>query len=345
MTDQIPAPLLGFADHDTNLLIAQLELREVQEYRVNMRTLRNDRPGPPDEELAFDLQIAELEERIAMLQQTGVDAADGHATGDRIDGAQIPHVDEIGKFCSISATKVANNDDADGTDASDTETEADSENAVAILQGLNISVDSMNQDGAGAEGVVPPAVDIVVKNSSAPESSCEACQETFANSTMAVVPCGYSYCHECIGNFSHKDVTLFPPRCCSQSITSEAVSEFLTLELLQKHRLMIEEFETKDKTYCSGAQCSIFLRPANILNDKGTCPECNLVTCTMCKAASHDGTDCPEDVTLQAVLELATELGWQRCPNCQHGVSISTGCNHITYGKLSSYSDYLCLLL
>ncbi|PQE33416.1 IBR finger domain-containing protein [Rutstroemia sp. NJR-2017a WRK4] len=150
---------------------------------------------------------------------------------------------------------------------------------------------------------------------------CTACQELIRCSDMTRVPCNHEYCRYCLQDLfrtSMTDESLFPPRCCRQPITTEAVRIFLTESLLSLYEQKKVEFHTPDRTYCSNSLCSAFIRP-----------DCSTVTCTMCKATSHGG-DCPADTALQQLLKIADENGWQRCYSCRRLVELDVGCNHIT---------------
>jgi len=162
---------------------------------------------------------------------------------------------------------------------------------------------------------------------------CTACQEYQELLKIARAPCGHEYCEDCLRNLfesSMTDESLFPPRCCKQPIPPGAVRIFLTRELIDQYELKKVEFGTTNRTYCSSLRCSVFLRKEDIEGDRGTCQDCGIVTCTMCKAEAHQG-DCPADVNLQLVLATAAENEWQRCYSCRRLVELDTGCNHITY--------------
>jgi IBR domain, a half RING-finger domain len=167
---------------------------------------------------------------------------------------------------------------------------------------------------------------------------CTACQEYQEFSKIARAPCGHEYCEDCLRNLfesSMTDESLFPPRCCKQSIPTGAVRIFLTSELIDQYELKKIEFGTTNRTYCSSPRCSVFLHTENIDGDRGTCPDCGVVTCTMCKTAAHEG-DCPADTDLQLVLATAAENQWQRCYSCRRLVELDTGCNHITCASPTS---------
>jgi hypothetical protein len=161
---------------------------------------------------------------------------------------------------------------------------------------------------------------------------CVACQEGKKYFDVIAAPCGDEYCRVCLRDLfaaSMTDESLFPPRCCRQPITIGSVEIFLTKELKEKFETKRVEFGTPNRTYCSSKSCSAFLTPDQIEDDIGTCGDCFIRTCVLCKLEAHDG-DCPNDTALQSVLELATENGWQRCYQCRRLVDLDIGCNHMT---------------
>ncbi|TVY78338.1 putative E3 ubiquitin-protein ligase ariadne-2 [Lachnellula suecica] len=161
---------------------------------------------------------------------------------------------------------------------------------------------------------------------------CTACQDNFRFYDAARAPCGHEYCRDCLRDLfraSMTDDSLFPPKCCRQTIPAGLVRLFLTGDLFRQYEAKKIEYETPDRTYCSNGLCSTFIQAENIANEKATCLACKRVTCTMCKAEAHTG-DCPADTTLQLLLDTAHENGWQRCHACRRLVELDMGCNHIT---------------
>lgn len=155
--------------------------------------------------------------------------------------------------------------------------------------------------------------------------------------------CGQHHCHCCISKLFQPhlfDQCLFTARCCNQGIpplsASFSISNNTVLELLEKSL----EYLTANKTYCSQSTCSAFIHPAVIRDDKAACPLCSTVTCSICKAASHDG-DCPQDTDTQLTLTTARAQGWQRCFQCKSVVELDTGCNHIRYVTTASNLHYI----
>ncbi|KAH8586700.1 hypothetical protein B0O99DRAFT_665658 [Bisporella sp. PMI_857] len=172
---------------------------------------------------------------------------------------------------------------------------------------------------------------------------CVACREHVQFYHTARVPCSHEYCRNCLQDLFRAPMTddsLFPPRCCRQPITTGPIRIFLTEDLVHLYEQKKVEFDTPNRTYCSNPHCSAFNWLDNIENDQATCPDCDTITCTLCKAASHGG-DCPADTALQLVLQTADENGWQRCYSCRRLVELDIGCNHITC-PCSAQFCYIC---
>lgn len=165
-----------------------------------------------------------------------------------------------------------------------------------------------------------------------PKRPCTACRDTFSFYELSRAPCSHEYCRPCLQdlfNASMTDDTLFPPRCCQQPITpSTAIRIYLTPTITHLYHAKKIEFDTPNRTYCSNPLCSSFIRTEFVSGDRAICQVCEMVTCTICKAAAHAG-DCPEDEALNMVLETAREEKWQRCYNCHRLVELDTGCNHM----------------
>jgi hypothetical protein len=162
--------------------------------------------------------------------------------------------------------------------------------------------------------------------------ACEACRDTKKFFDVMPAPCQHNYCRDCLRDLfraSLTDESLFPPRCCRRPIPVDSVGSFLSKELKQAFAKKEIEFQTPNRTYCSDAQCSAFIAPSDIAAEIGTCSECGTSTCTTCKSTAHTG-DCPADSSLQGLLHLAGESGWQRCYSCRRMVELDHGCNHIT---------------
>lgn len=161
---------------------------------------------------------------------------------------------------------------------------------------------------------------------------CEACGDRRHFAELAQAPCRHEYCERCLTRLfenSMIDESLFPPRCCRQTIPLDKNRLFLNAGLAQKFREKALEFSTPNRTYCHNRDCAIFIPTAKYTHTTAPCDKCRSLTCITCKRASHDG-DCPYDEELQQVIQLARDQGWQRCHNCWGLVELNTGCNHMT---------------
>lgn len=161
---------------------------------------------------------------------------------------------------------------------------------------------------------------------------CDVCREIRAVTDSIHLACTHTYCGDCLRQFFQNaiaDEALFPPRCCQQHIDLEAAQQLLTTKIVTAFNRRQEEINTPDRTYCSSPTCSIFISSVNITDDRALCPQCETITCSICKRAAHEGEDCPEDPALQQLLQIAGERGWQRCLQCKRVVELVLGCNHI----------------
>ena len=162
---------------------------------------------------------------------------------------------------------------------------------------------------------------------------CVSCGEQKRDFEVLQAPCQHYYCQGCLSYLFERctvDETLFPPRCCRQSISLISARLYLDAELAERFKEKILEFTSSDRTYCSQPTCSEFIKPANITTATsiGACSNCSIFTCTICKGNAHDGV-CPNDTAAQLTLQLAQEEGWQRCYNCSTLVELEVGCNHM----------------
>ena len=209
---------------------------------------------------------------------------------------------------------------------------------LAKLAGMYVS-DTIGQ------GLLAPRDEIDVSGSSALASSsraqgaqrrathlrCEACQDDKPYFDVIETPCNHGYCRDCLHELfdaSLTDESLFPPHCCRQNITIESVGIFLTRDLTHRFEQRKVELSTPNRTYCSMVTCSTFIRPSSISVDMGVCADCGTETCVVCKGAAHAG-DCPHDIALQQLYDVADENNWQRCYSCRRLVELDIGCNHM----------------
>ncbi|KAK4085272.1 uncharacterized protein Triagg1_262 [Trichoderma aggressivum f. europaeum] len=64
------------------------------------------------------------------------------------------------------------------------------------------------------------------------------------------------------------DESLFPPRCCGQSIPLGSNEIFLPAELVREYRAKELEYSTPNRTYCYRPSCSAFIPQQSIQGDK-----------------------------------------------------------------------------
>lgn len=173
---------------------------------------------------------------------------------------------------------------------------------------------------------------------------CVACGEDTPLLQVARCPCSLEYCQGCLielFRLSTVDESFYPPRCCRKPIVLWMTQIFLPSDLVRVIREKRIEYSTLDRTYCHEPSCSAFINPATSIGlDEATCPKCERKTCTLCKAAYHQGEDCPRDTGTLEVLAIATEKGWQRCSTCRRLIELDTGCFHMS---TCSRSSHLCM--
>ncbi|KAK3306263.1 uncharacterized protein B0T15DRAFT_394498, partial [Chaetomium strumarium] len=177
-------------------------------------------------------------------------------------------------------------------------------------------------------------------------AQCTACTEWCSPDDLAIASCGHEYCRDCLRALfraSLADETLFPPKCCKQLFDLESCHALLTSDLVTQYGEKEVEFRTPavQRTYCHA--CSAFVPRQRVEADVAYCgrPGCHAQTCTFCKAASHEGSHCPQDPARQELERLAAAEGWQHCYGCNRIVELDTGCYHITC-RCGADFCYLC---
>ncbi|CBX95778.1 hypothetical protein LEMA_P029300.1 [Plenodomus lingam JN3] len=181
--------------------------------------------------------------------------------------------------------------------------------------------------------------------------TCSSCLDSHPEHDTLELPCKgdddvkpHAYCRECLEGFFESSVTdpsHFPPRCCSKMISLSSCAPFLSASLIARFVARKEELETPNRTYCSNAECSAWIRPAQILAGVATCDQCAQQTCALCKSKAHIGHLCPEDQDVKELMIIAQHKRWQTCPNCKEMVELEQGCFHIACRCLYEFC-YLC---
>jgi hypothetical protein len=96
----------------------------------------------------------------------------------------------------------------------------------------------------------------------------------------------HAYCRDCLTRLFDSSITdpsHFPPRCCSKIFLLFNCIPYLPQALFSRFVDKREELETPNRTYCSNAKCSQWIRPSNIVGGVATCLGCAQKTCTTCK--------------------------------------------------------------
>jgi hypothetical protein len=218
------------------------------------------------------------------------------------------------------------------------------------VQGVALWDEAESNSSTGGEIDTPSAAsaDEQVEDETEVETSrCTSCMDFISVDSVIAVPCGHSYCQECLQDLfirSFVGEELFPPRCCKQPIPPESVQAALTPCMEYTYQEKKAEFESTNRTYCSYPECAKFIHPTNIQDGVAECNLCHTRTCTICKNEAHDG-DCPDDENSRLLRELATQEGWQTCPSCHRMVELTVGCYHMMLVFLLSSSILVLTLL
>ncbi|KAF1847649.1 uncharacterized protein K460DRAFT_244791, partial [Cucurbitaria berberidis CBS 394.84] len=167
---------------------------------------------------------------------------------------------------------------------------------------------------------------------------CSACMEQFARFDVLELGCKrqddalfHAYCRTCLVDLfqtSLTDTTLFPPRCCGKRIPISACVQLCPPELVRQYKEKQIELASPNPVYCSNRYCAEFIKPESVTADVAVCTSCRAETCTVCKNPRHKGL-CPEDPTVQMLMDVAGKQRWQRCPKCRTMVELLVGCYHM----------------
>lgn len=331
----------GF-DQATADLIIQLQLQDVGVYAEHAKGKARE---PTDEELAFHLQNDDLESvsqllsdrRMAMSFAAAVQADAQILVDSQVEEDSNANDRDIARHwienggSPIAATNFPSNSESTALD----------DETLTKLQILYVSgmegyqgIDSVDEAGTETEQAESSAwAARRIRQAPSRMHRCIACAEDTEFVNVVRVPCRHEYCRSCLEslfNASMTDESLFPPRCCRQPIVMSIARIFLKSDLVQQYEKKKIEFETPNRTYCYSAGCSAFIETSHIEGEVATCSDCGRTTCTSCKGRAHIG-DCPNDTSLQQLLDTARENGWQRCFSCWRMVELDHGCNHMKF--------------
>ncbi|KAH7354673.1 hypothetical protein BKA65DRAFT_226754 [Rhexocercosporidium sp. MPI-PUGE-AT-0058] len=210
------------------------------------------------------------------------------------------------------------------------------------FEGLNESNASASTDAAQIPEPTRPAPTV---ESTAIE--CVSCLDDFAAPQMITLSC-HSYCTECFQRListALESETHWPAKCCLNPIPSESILPHLDSTTKTKYQQRDAEWSipTSDRIYCTHANCSTWIPPKHVtaVRNFAKCPKCAKKTCTLCRGAYHNGSDCPQDPALQATANLADMEGWKRCYSCHAFVEHNKGCRHMTC-RCKAQFCYIC---
>lgn len=176
--------------------------------------------------------------------------------------------------------------------------------------------------------------------------TCVVCQDVIIGTSL-YAPCGHVFDVPCLTEMYQnavRDETLFPPRCCGQTIHIRVMQQHLNPALVDHFTQKTKELATLDRVYCSSPTCSRFLdgRSRGVILD---CPgaKCSTRTCGWCKGrvGGRGWHICKEDSRDAQVLAFSRGKGWASCPGCGQIIELNTGCFHITC-RCKTQFCYLC---
>ncbi|KAG4429090.1 hypothetical protein IFR05_015429 [Cadophora sp. M221] len=176
---------------------------------------------------------------------------------------------------------------------------------------------------------------------------CVSCLDDFEAPRMITLSC-HSYCPECFQRListALESETHWPAKCCLNPIPAENILPHLDHATKAKYQQRDAEWSipTSDRIYCTHANCSTWIPPkhVNTTRNFAKCPKCSKRTCSLCRGAYHNGSDCPQDPALQATANLAELEGWKRCYSCHAFVEHNKGCRHMTC-RCKAQFCYIC---
>lgn len=162
---------------------------------------------------------------------------------------------------------------------------------------------------------------------------CTGCIEYFLPERGLVTTCNHGYCKQCVYHLlkiAMSDISYFPPRCCKEPIFPEKLYYGLPLKLVEEYKKRLKEFYAKTTCSCSSRSCSLPLHSNKIKRGVGKCPLCKQRTCINCRREARKGECESINEDDEKPLELARDLGWQKCSACWSVVEKIGGCNHTT---------------
>jgi E3 ubiquitin-protein ligase RNF144 len=189
------------------------------------------------------------------------------------------------------------------------------------------------------------------------EDECLICNDVSEN-TATPFGCSHTICAGCMHSyiFTTKDMKL--PASCPAEVSCPGTINLNELcgclkksdsERLYEHALESDLIKT-GAFYCCNPKCGELLLNGAVSAVREECPYCKMSMCCKCKIPWHAGFTCeayqqlPESERNEAdlaLLLLARENKWQRCPRCKMWIELKEGCKHMTC-RCSHQFCYLC---
>uniref|UniRef100_A0A383WBY6 RBR-type E3 ubiquitin transferase n=1 Tax=Tetradesmus obliquus TaxID=3088 RepID=A0A383WBY6_TETOB len=184
-----------------------------------------------------------------------------------------------------------------------------------------------------------------------------ALPQQVASSSAAAGRCGHYFCKGDVMRYVRVEMQngRYPLHCpeasCQEFLAYEDVLQLLlgqpALQALFEKLAVTGCIDPSRRAYCPYKECSCLLeRPeeedeaaAGGQDSPFECPECHKAFCLSCGIKGwHEGMTCAQFQALPpelrsaedaAVLRMAQQHGWKRCPGCGHIVVRTEGCNHM----------------
>ncbi|KAF3903320.1 hypothetical protein AA313_de0202523 [Arthrobotrys entomopaga] len=181
---------------------------------------------------------------------------------------------------------------------------------------------------------------------------CVSCTDMFPVTEIITLDCDHKYCEPCLNMMvltAAQQESTMPPKCCGARVLPNVIRRVLkTDEEKIKFSRKIIEYDTsvEKRLFCPKKKCGAFI-PYHPRKDQahplvGTCQKCGTRACRICKGKAHKpNQDCPEDLGLNAVIDLSKETGWKRCYRCRAMIELNYGCNHMTC-RCGAEFCYIC---
>lgn len=177
---------------------------------------------------------------------------------------------------------------------------------------------------------------------------CIVCFDEMPSNKAPKLKCGHRICYPCLKrNFkiSIKDPSQMPPKCCTNNIPVELVSDLFSTEFKKNWNRKFAEYSTRNRIYCPKKSCGMWVKPERIHERNGRkyakCSRCDTKICGACNGKWHESRKCPRDEETRQILQQAKENGWQQCFSCRTLIELKEGCNHMTWyvhdGSLSLF--------